>query len=116
MRTFGALWSKSKSISALHGDLVRGYSSNTLIKEPWNDGRDGSLRFWRERSNQQRYLNWLGDKLGWEADSLNWYSLDGQTLISNHGSNLLSHFSSVDSLLSTKVCFMKVNKQLFSNV
>jgi len=47
--------------------------------------------FWGVAANQRRYLDWLGERLGFK-DREDWYQVDSAAFLNNYGGGLLSEF------------------------
>ncbi len=67
-------------------------------QHPWQEWRftqvpDG---FWQQRRNRRRYMDWLGQQLGFTQPE-DWYRLPERALQQYHGSRLLSLFGSSPS-------------------
>ena len=54
--------------------------------------------FWHSRNNRRRYLDWLGEQLGYTQPE-HWYRLSERTLQQHHGSRLLSLFHTSPSAI-----------------
>ena len=88
------------------GGLLGRYnnSPSTLLKEvmpdyAWQEWlfRSAPQRFWHDRANRRRYLDWLGAQLGFQCPE-DWYRLSHEALITHAGRGLL--LSTRFSLLS----------------
>ena len=59
----------------------------------WIAWRFGSVPngFWSDRDNRIEYMDWLGKRLGFRAES-DWYGIRKQDFVRNHGAGLLKNF------------------------
>ncbi|MCP4659822.1 MAG: hypothetical protein GY856_30840 [bacterium] len=56
--------------------------------------------FWDDPANRRRYLEWLGDRLGYEEPD-DWYGLQTEHLRENHGGGLLARYNGSPSRIVT---------------
>lgn len=66
--------------------VVKAYMPDYPFKE-WLFSR-APVGFWDDPVNQRRYLEWLGEELGFE-DQEDWYRFDARSLTRNHGDKLI---------------------------
>lgn len=74
----------------------------------WQEWRFPKVRraFWSIPSNRQRYLLWLGEKLGFRQME-DWYSLKQKDVIDNHGLRPWQQYWRSSAFAAVKECFPK---------
>ena len=67
---------------------------------PWKEWmfRRVPLGFWNSAENRKRYMNWLGEHLGYEEPT-DWYQIRRSDFLKNYGGGLLASLSSYKELL-----------------
>jgi hypothetical protein len=68
--------------------------------KPWERGNAPS-RFWHDRANRERYLKWLGRRLGFTRQA-DWYSITKKDFEGNKGSGLLDFHNGSPSAVVTQ--------------
>ncbi len=61
------------------------------------------IRFWKEKRNRRRYMNWLGERLGFKSIA-DWYSVTYEDFQANHGIQFLKLYST-SPVAAVKDCF-----------
>ena len=93
-----------KLITDNHGDGLLSYYNSSPIQfvkamfpgYPWLEWKFANgvgSETWLDIENHKRYVNWLGDKLGYETVK-DWYKITGKLITDNHGDGLLSYYNS----------------------
>ncbi len=67
---------------------------------PWVEWRfrQVSAAFWDDPRNRRRYLDWLGEKLGFKSPE-DWYGIDTKLIKKNYGSSLLTKYGGSPSAI-----------------
>ncbi len=81
------------SLLARFGGSPAAIAKEYLPRYPWQEWRFACIPdgFWDNPANRRRYLDWLGQHLGFRHPE-DWYRLGNRDVIQHHGHGLVKHF------------------------
>jgi len=81
-------------------------------KYPWKEWLFPRVptHFWKRPENQRRYMDWLGEQLGFRQPE-DWYRVHQQDFVNNHGGSLLTVYRTLRNLLHNLLPDLDWDKQ-----